>query len=149
MPERRIASVTWGSLNSPAALYGSALTLAATGSVTLVNHLMPSGTTIQEWYSSTDYQAVRGAPSLPLLRHGRAYRLDPAVEADPPGSLLFDVRYFDRFDDLIGVDVLYPPTYWFRYPAECHHYTIRLLNGGCDELRFGSFALVEVSDDGR
>lgn len=146
MPETRIATVTWGSVNSPASLYGSALTLETSGAVRLVNRLVPSGTTLQEWYSSTDYQAVRDAPALPLLRHGQAYRLDPVLDPDPPDSLIFDVSYFDRFDDLIGVEVLYPPSYGFRYPADCHHYTIRLLNGGCDEFRFSSFALLEVDD---
>jgi hypothetical protein len=57
--------------------------------------------------------------------------------------VLFDVRYFDRFNDLIRTDVLYPPSYAFEYPADCDHYTIRLVNAGCDELRFTSFRLTE------
>lgn len=144
MTGREITTVRWGGLNSAAALYGTALTIHAAGEVHLVNDLMPSGTTMQEWYSFTDYQSVRDAPTLPLLHHGMAYRLDPAVEATPTGSVIFDVRFFDRFNDVISTDVLYAPDYAFEYPAECHHYTIRLLNGGCDELLFTSFTLVEA-----
>ena len=148
MTSRQIATVRWGSPNSQASLYGTALTLRDSGEVHLVNRLMPSGTTIQEWYSFTDYQSVRDTPALPLLHHGKTYRVDPAVESSPPDSVIFDVRYFDRFDDLVRTDVLYPPSYSFEYPAECHHYTIRLVNGGCDELTFGSFTLLEVVEGG-
>lgn len=148
MTDREIAAVRWGSLNSLASLYGSALTLKDSGEVRLVNHLMPSGTTIQEWYSFTDFQSVRETPALPLLHHGKKYRLDQAIEASPPDSVIFDVRYFDRFNALVCADVLYPPSYSFEYPEECHHYTIRLLNAGCDELTFTSFTLLEVGDHG-
>lgn len=149
MAGREIVTVGWGHLNSQAALYGTALTLRASGAVELVNHLMPSGTTIQEWYSFTDYQSIRDAPELPLLHHGRKYRIAPELETTPPGSVVFDVRYFDRFDDLVRMDVLHPPSYSFEVPSECHYYTIRLVNGGCDELRFTSFTLLEVDDDGQ
>jgi len=140
---REVATVRWGSPNSEASLYGTALTLATSGEVHLVNRLMPSGTTIQEWYSFTDYQSVRAAPALPLLHPGQTYRLDPGIESKPADSVIFDVRYFDRFDELVRVDVLYPPSYSFEYPPQCHHYTIRLVNAGCDELRFTSFRLLE------
>ena len=148
MTSSEIATVRWGSPDSRAALYGTALTVKASGDVHLVNRLMPSGTTIQEWYSFTDYQSVRDTPTLPLLHPGKTYRLDPAISTSPPGTALFDVRYFDRFDDLLRTEVLYPPSYLFEYPAGCHHYTIRLLNGGCDQLVFRSFTLLEVTDVG-
>ncbi|MFC4241965.1 accessory Sec system protein Asp3 [Gryllotalpicola reticulitermitis] len=138
-----VATVRWGSLNSRASLYGTELTTEASGDVRLVNRLMPSGTTMQEWYSFTDYQSVRDIPALPLLHHGKKYRVTPALESNPPGGFIFDVLYFDRFGDLVRTEVLYPPTYSFEYPPECHHYTIRLVNGGCDELRFTSFTLSE------
>jgi len=142
--------VRWGGPNSRASLYGTALTMRASGEVHLVNRLMPSGTTMQEWYSFTDYQSVRDIPALPLLHHGRTYRLAPVIESDPPDTVLFEVRCFDRFDELVRVEVLHPPTYAFEYPEDCHHYTIRLVNAGCDELRFTSFALLEeVEDHGR
>jgi len=148
MTGREVATVRWGSPNSRASLYGTALTLKTSGEVHLVNPLMPSGTTIQEWYSFTDYQSVRDIPALPLLYDGKTYRLHPAIESTPAGSVIFDVRYFDRFNTLIRTDVLYPPSYSFEYPAEADHYTIRLVNAGCDELRFTSFTLEEVDDRG-
>ncbi|WP_345751017.1 accessory Sec system protein Asp3 [Microbacterium rhizophilus] len=149
MASDEIATVRWGSINSRASLYGSALSLDPSGEVRLVNRLMPSGTTMQEWYSFTDYQAVREAPTLPLLRHGGRYRIAPTIRSMPADSVVFEVRCFDRFDELLRVDVLYPPTYEFEYPRDCHHYTIRLMNAGCDELRFTSFTLLEVDDHAR
>lgn len=149
MTSRDVATVRWGSLNSRMSLYGTALTVQASGEIHLVNDLMPSGTTIQEWYSFTDYQSVRETPALPLLHHGKKYRLDPALESNPPDSVIFEVRYLDQFNDLVRANVLYPPSYLFEYPADCHHYTIRLVNGGCDQLRFTSFALQEVGDHGQ
>ncbi|MBO3662206.1 accessory Sec system protein Asp3 [Microbacterium stercoris] len=147
MADELIATVRWGSLNSRAALYGSVLSVDPSGEVHLANRLMPSGTTLQEWYSFTDYQAVREAPTLPLLRGGASYRLEPELRTAPADSVVFDVRYFDRFDELLRVDVLHAPRYEFSSPPECHHYTIRLANAGCDELWFTSFALREGDAD--
>jgi len=141
-----IETVGWGSVNSRESLYGSALTLEASGAAHLVNNLMPAGTTIQEWYSFTDYQSVRDTPVLPLLHRGKAYRIIPRIVSVPEETFILEVRYFDRFNELVRTDVLYPPEYQFVYPADCHYYTIRLVNGGCDELRFTSLTLVEVAD---
>jgi len=148
MASREIETVGWGSPNSAASLYGSALTVEASGAAHLVNRLMPSGTTIQEWYSFTDYQAVRDTPVLPLLQHGKTYRIVPRIESVPEDTFIVEVRYFDRFNDLLRAEVLYPPEYEFEYAADCHYYTVRLVNGGCDELRFTSLTLLEVEADG-
>lgn len=148
MPTREVETVRWGSPNSGASLYGTALVLQASGDVSLVNRLMPSGTTLQEWYSFTDYQSVRQTPVLPLLHRGKTYRVVPRAVSVPDGAFLFEVRFFDRFDELVSTVVLYPPDYSFEYPPDCHHYTIRLVNAGCDELRFTSLTLLEVEGDG-
>lgn len=148
MAASEIATVGWGSPNSKTSLYGSALTVSSSGTAHLVNRLMPAGTTIQEWYSFTDYQSIRDTPVLPLLHHGTTYRVVPRIVSVPEDTLILEVRYFDRFDELVRAAVLYPPEYEFEYPAECHYYTIRLVNGGCDELRFASLTLVEVGADG-
>ena len=142
---RRIAVVRWGEHNSRDSLYGSALRVAPSGEVHLVNPLMPSGTTLQEWYSFTDYQALRDTPALPLLRHGGRYRIEPRIESTPARTTHFEVRFHDRFGDLVATEVLYAPDYEFTYPADGHSYTIRLVNAGCDELRFTSFDLAEVT----
>lgn len=143
-----IATVAWGSLAGPESLYGSVLTLQPSGVVHLVNHLMPAGTTIQEWYSSTDYQATRDTPELPLLHGGAGYRITPAIVSVPEGTVLVEVRFFDRYRDVMRTEVLYAPDYEFSYPPHCYSYAIRLVNGGCDELHFTSLTLQEVRADG-
>lgn len=145
----QVATVAWGDPNSRASLYGTTLKTDASGEVHLANRLMPSGTILQEWYSFTSYQAVRSAPALPLLHQGKTYRIEPTLTASPAESVNFDVQYFDRFGSLLRTEVLYPPEYSFAYPRQCHHYTIRLLNAGCDELSFTSFSLREVDDRGQ
>lgn len=147
MAGSEVATVRWGNHNSPASLYGSALTVDASGDIRLVNRLMPGGTTLQEWYSFTDYQSVRDTPTLPLLHHGETYRIDPRIESVPRDTVVFEVRFFDRFGGLLAAQVLYPPQYSFEYPPESHHYTVRLVNAGCDEVRFTSLTLLEVSAD--
>ncbi|WP_344790349.1 accessory Sec system protein Asp3 [Gryllotalpicola daejeonensis] len=138
----------WGSHKSADSLYGSALTISPAGEVSLVNHLMPGGTTIQEWYSVTDYQSVRDTPDLPLLHAGRTYRVAAQVTSVPEGTLVFEARFFDRFDALVGVQVLHAPDCEFEYPGDAHHYAIRMVNAGCDELHFTSLALLEVDGNG-
>jgi len=148
MASQEIMTVGWGSPNSQAALYGSALTVEASGAAHLVNHLMPGGTTIQEWYSFTDYQSVRQTPALPLLHHGKTYRIVPRIMSVPEDTFILEVQYFNRFHEVVSISVLYPPEYEFDYPPGCHNYTIRLVNGGCDELRFTSLTLLEAGGDG-
>jgi accessory secretory protein Asp3 len=148
MANEEIETVGWGSVNSPESLYGSALRVEASGDAYLLNRLMPAGTTIQEWYSFTDYQSMRDTPVLPLLHRGKTYRIVPQVVSVPEEAFILEVRYFDRFNELTRSDVLYPPEYEFKYPGDCHSYTIRLVNGGCDELRFTSLTLLEVEVDG-
>jgi len=148
MKDKEVETVRWGSPNSGASLYGTALVMEASGDVSLVNRLMPSGTTIQEWYSFTDYQSVRESPVLPLLHRGKTYRLVPRVVSVPADTFLVEVLFFDRFDELVSTAVLYPPEYSFEYPSDGHHYTIRLVNAGCDELRLTSLTLLEVEADG-
>ncbi|MCL2850220.1 MAG: accessory Sec system protein Asp3, partial [Micrococcales bacterium] len=91
-----VQTVSWGSPNPGASLYGTALTMRPSGEVRLVNRLMPAGTTIQEWYSFTDYQSVRDTPVLPLLHHGRTYRIVPRIVSVPEDTFIVEVRYFDR-----------------------------------------------------
>jgi accessory secretory protein Asp3 len=148
MARTEIQTVRWGDPNSRAALYGTALTMTASGDVHLVNRLMPGGTTLQEWYSFTDYQAVREAPVLPLLQRGRTYRIEPRIVSVPADAFFLEVRFLDRFDAVLRTEVLYAPDYAFDYPTDCHHYTIRLVNGGCDELHFTSLTLLEVDNVG-
>lgn len=142
----QIATVGWGAPNGRDSLYGSALRVEPSGAARLVNHLMPSGTTIQEWHSFTDYQALRSSPSLPLLHRGRTYRVVPRIVSVPADTFILQVRYFDRAGVLLSAEVLYPPTYEFVYPDGCHSYTLRLINGGCDELDFTSLILLEAAD---
>ncbi len=143
MSARPIASVSWGRLHRKSALYGTELTVEIGDAVRLRNRLMPSGTVLQEWHSVTDYQSLRTTPRLPLLQQGRRYRIEPELASTPDSSVYFEVLCYDRFDELVHAEVLYSPGYAFGYPLECHHYTIRLRSGGCDELRFVSFTLWE------
>ncbi|MCL2466601.1 MAG: accessory Sec system protein Asp3 [Micrococcales bacterium] len=149
MTTNEVTTVRWGCPDSQMSLYGTALVLAASGEVALVNRLMPAGTTMQEWYSSTDYQAVRESPVLPLLHGGMTYRVVADATSVPAGTFFFEVRFFDRFDTLLSAVVLYPPEHSFGYPPDSHHYTIRLVNAGCDELRFTSLTLLEVEPHGQ
>ncbi|MCL1897350.1 MAG: accessory Sec system protein Asp3 [Micrococcales bacterium] len=143
---RKIATVGWGSPNSRASLHGTALTMSGSGETLLVNNLMPSGTTMQQWHSFTDYQSERDIPALPPLFHGKTYSLEPTLEATPPGSVFFCVRFFDGSNQLLQSQVLFPPNYRFQYPAKCHHYWVQLVNAGCDQLSFESLVLWEVLD---
>ncbi|MFB9956484.1 accessory Sec system protein Asp3 [Cellulomonas denverensis] len=66
------------------------------------------------------------------------------MRSAPPDTVIVEIRYFDRFDTVLRTDILHPPEYAFDYPADCRHYTIRLLNGGCDEVWFDSFTLLDA-----
>jgi accessory secretory protein Asp3 len=144
-PDNVIVTLGWGAPAAREALYGTALTIDASGACHLVNPLMPGGTVLQEWSSVTDYAADRATPVLPLLYTGRRYAVTVDAQSVPGGAFLVEVAFADRFGAALGTEVLYAPAFEFTYPLGAHHYTIRLVNAGCDELRFTSLSLAEVA----
>src|SRR6202012_4135318 len=76
------------------------------------------------------------------------YRIVARIVSVPEDTFIIEVRYFDRFNELVRTHVLHAPEYEFEYPADCHYYAVRLVNGGCDELRFTSLTLLEAEEDG-
>jgi accessory secretory protein Asp3 len=146
MPSKdtEIVTVIWGDHNSTDSLYGSRLVFAADDSITLTNPLMPSGLVLQEWYAFTSYQQVRDTPDLPLLHHGKRYRVAMDMQPTPADTVVVEIQYFDDYSAPIRQQVLHGPDFAFDYPDDCHSYSIRLINGGCDGLAFRNLTLLEV-----
>jgi len=147
MNDREIGTFYWGNTNIQTFLYGTDLMRESLQRIHFVNHLMPAGTAIHEWYSYTDYVMNRDIPVLPFLYAGMTYRIEPDIQTKPEGTFLLELLIFDRSSQLMEKRVLYPPHYSFVYPQDCYYYTVRLTNAGCDELIFSSFKLIEVSDE--
>ena len=147
MNDREIGTFYWGNTNIQTFLYGTDLTREAMDHIHFVNHRMPAGTAIHEWYSYTNYQLNRDIPQLPFLYEGKTYRIEPDIQTVPKDTFLLEILFFDRSEQTTGKTVLYPPEFSFVYPEDCYYYTVRLTNAGCDELTFHSFKLIEVNDE--
>ena len=145
MKEQLITTVTWGQHHSLDSLYGSQISIHSNGAVLFVNQLMPSGTVIQQWYSSTDFQSTRATPTLPFLYPKSSYKLDVQMTSIPDKTCLFDVLFFGRVNQLIGKHILHNVDDIFLYPDEAYYYTIRMINAGCDEFTFNSFSIMKVN----
>ena len=148
MKEKHIATLTWGQHHSLEGLYGSEVSILQSGDTRLVNSYMPSGTVIQRWYSSTDFQATRATPTLPLLYPGVTYRLAVLMSSVPDSTCIFEVQFFGRISQRIGRKFLHSPAECFVYPQSCYFYTIQMINAGCDELTFKSMDILEVDSRG-
>jgi accessory secretory protein Asp3 len=149
MEYREIGKYYWGNTNIQTFLYGTDLSRAGLDQVQFVNHNMPAGTPIHEWYSYTDYQLNRDIPVLPFLYDGKTYRIEPDIQTKPEGAFQLEILFYDRFEKLTETKVLWPPLFAFVYPEGSFYYTVRLVNAGCDELAFNNFKLLEAVDEVR
>lgn len=107
------------------------------------NALMSPGFSITSWSSQTKFQSQRTQPELPLLKRGHVYQVFLRAAVLPENSLYVKVTYFDRLGKEIGSDILKDQTWIFRYPSNAFHYTIDLLNAGCEYLVFDYLQLFE------
>ena len=87
----------WGPIASADYLWGSTIQKLAKDRILFKNPLMPSGQIVKKWQSITRYDGDRMAPSLPLLKRGKAYRLDVSMSSKPAHTVLVEIVFQDRF----------------------------------------------------
>lgn len=114
--------------------------------VVFENPLMSPSFTMTSWSSRTNFQGHRSQPDLPLLKRGGSYQVHLEATVRPADSLYVKVTYFDRLGEVIGFDVLKDQSWLFTYPLKAFHYTIDLINAGCEQLIFDYLEIAERDD---
>ncbi|KXT77131.1 Accessory secretory protein Asp3 [Streptococcus sp. DD10] len=147
LKEKREKRILWGQATDLTFLYGSVVRYLANDHIQFQNDLIPSAQIIKEWKSATSYQAERTTPALPLLRVGQAYHLKISLSTSPVKSVLVEVAFKNRFDEVIDRIATINDSLEFTYPEEAYTYSISLMSAGVTEMDFHSLLLEEVEEE--
>lgn len=137
----------WGPIASADYLWGSTIQKLAKDRVLFKNPLMPSGQIVKKWQSITRYDGERMSPSLPLLKRGKAYRLDVAMSSKPAHTVLVEIVFQDRFGVTVERKVTSDGSLSFLYPEQAYAYQVRLLSAGMQEFTFDYFIISSISSE--
>ena len=136
--------IYWNEYSSDTYLYGSEITYHSRDDVEFVNHLMPPGTVVKQWYSKTNYQAQRLEPALPMIDGESNYRLITDIDCAPGEECQVRLIFYDRYETEVGNITLRDQVADFKCPLKTYSYCMQLLNGGAEEFRFHSIIIQEV-----
>lgn len=141
-----VVQIKWANYAKNSYTFGSQVSFIK-DKVVFENPLMSPSFTITSWSSRTNFQGHRTQPDLPLLKRGGHYHIQLEADIYPANSLYVKVTYFNRLGEEIGFEVLKDNTWFFTYPIQAFHYTIELINAGCERLVFDHLKLLERQED--
>lgn len=139
--------IYWNEFASDTYLYGSEVFFHKRDDVEFVNHLMPPGTVIKQWYSKTNFQVQRIEPSLPMIDGEGEYQITVNIDCPEQEDWLVRLVYFDKYDNEAGSAILRDRISVFRCPMVTYSYRIQLISGGVTHLHFHSIVIQEVINE--
>lgn len=145
--EKKDKRILWGQATELNFLFGSLVRYLAKDHIQFQNSLIPSAQIIKEWKSQTNYQGERTTPALPLLRVGQAYHLEISLSTSPVKSILVEVVFKNRFDEVIERATTIDSSLDFIYPEEAYSYSIQLMSAGVMEMDYHYMLLTEADPE--
>lgn len=139
-------SVYWKQISDITFKYGSRIKFLDTATV-FENPLMPSGTVIHEWLMSTNYQAQRVIPTLPILKRDTVYYFVFDYEVRPADSVYFKINFYRKDFTHIHTMLVFGKSKEILVPADAYSYNIQLMNAASHQLIFRRILIAELSDD--
>lgn len=139
--------IYWNEYTSETYLDGSVITFHKKNDVEFRNNLMPPGTVIKTWYSSTNYQLKRIEPSLPMIDGETEYQISANIDYPEGGSCLLRLVFFDKYEEEAGSMIIRQRNVRFRCPLKTFSYRMQLMNEGAPAFRFHYVTIKEVLDD--
>ncbi len=129
--------------------YGSRIEFREDKSVVFINRLMPPGTVIHSWYSSTNFQRDKIEPSLPLIDGEGAYSITLNVDysSDKSAPIILRIIFFDRYGAEADSIIIRNRIAFFKPSIKTYSYKIELINGGNADFTFKSIILKEISKE--
>lgn len=140
--EQVINQIYW---NSVANTYmaGTKFKKHADKSIEFENKLMAPGLSLVTWSSSSNYQAVKRVPELPLLINDHRYQICLKVVAEPAGTVINRLTFYNAQRDEIKRLDFADLHYNFTFPKEAMTYTFTMINAGCQKIRFERMQLAD------
>lgn len=135
--------VYWDHYAQDAWLYGSTISFLPDGAVLFENGEMPPGFSVREWFSLMDYQEKRMEPQLPLLEEKKAYHILTRKMDEPENGSFLRLNFYDRQGELLDFCLLREEEGSFTYPEGAFSYSLQLVQGGAEKIRFRYLALME------
>lgn len=135
--------IYWREYSSNFYLYGSVIRFYAKDDVYFENELMPAGTVIKEWYSKTNYQAMRIEPELPIIDGESKYSIQVNISGCKEGTCMVRFVFFDRYESEIGHLNVKSPSMDFQCPLKTYSYRVQLINAGVTSFHFHSLVITE------
>ncbi|EKF51779.1 accessory Sec system protein Asp3 [Lactococcus garvieae] len=109
------------------------------------NNMLSPGATLAKWISNPNYQGGRGFMQLPLLEKGKRYQVKLQAKASPKPEPLLKITFYNRVEEVIGIQIISKGKGHFTYPMRAYAYAIELLNHGIQELFFQSIVIASDS----
>ncbi len=144
--EEKVWRIGWNEYTKDTYLYGSEISFLAKDHVVFKNELMPPGTVIKRWFSSTKYQSMRIEPTLPIIDGEARYHIFLEASAKPKNGLLLRILFFNRREEEVGSQLIRDGEGDFQCPEDTFHYEIQLINGGVREVHFSAMIIAELTD---
>lgn len=117
--------------------YGSTIEFFGSNNVVYFkNEILSPGATLMTWSSHPQYHADRSLFQLPLLKRGKKYNFKVNAESFPEHSLLVQIEFLDRSQQVLSRQVIFDREGEVEYPRKAFSYRIKLLNNGIEELFF-------------
>lgn len=140
-------TVRWNNYMSEAYIYGSEVEFTNPEMIVIHNELIPSGTVLKKWYSKTNFQAQRVEPTLPIIDGEGIYRITLDADAPEGGMVLLRLVFFDRYDAVVGEEIIRDGEKEFCCPIRTYSYQVHLISAGASIIRFMKFEIQEVVDE--
>lgn len=135
MNDKYINEIYWDS-GAHAYYYGSRIQSSAKRRIKFTNQLMEAGDEIISWTSSTNYQAEKLTPALPILQANHQYQLLVGVKTEPSQTVMTRLEFFNVQGDRIKKIEFLGTSRKFVYPVGSFSYRISLINTGAVSLEF-------------
>ena len=111
------------------------------------NSLLSSGTVIKKWHSMTNYQLDKCEPTLPMIDGEGKYRIRLYVSEDGYNKLLLKIRYYDRYHNEIGSEIIRDGEMIFKCPIRTFSYDVELISSGVEHFHFNFIEIMEIDDE--
>lgn len=138
--------IYWRDYCSQTFLYGSEISFLSKNNVRYRNRLISPGSIINEWFSKTNYQAMRIEPTLPLIEGGLYYQIETFIECFDESAVLLRIVFFDKNEEEIESIILKNTKGIMKYPIKAYSYKIQLINIGIADFCFHSLVITEMGD---
>jgi len=137
------AVIYWQSNIGKTYMYGSTINYITKDHVIFQNDLFSVGSIVHSWQSLSQYQAQRSGKQLPLLLAGTKYRLTLNASIVPEKSIYLQLKFYDRYENIIDRITIKDKVEKFRYPENAYAYDVELINVGVKKIVFHN---IEIND---